>query len=166
MIALAIARFPAVAEDRQTEATKTTLSYLNSIGLTRFFDPCGLGIKQESYRRIQALAETESITVRVFHTLNAGVPATPEDAGRPFQGDETFNLLAMGELYYGSFHWDNDVRPVTPTPSDLQVGRHFLTAAAAGAWPVQTHAMQPKTMDYLLDAIAEVNANYPIRQLR
>ena len=26
--------------------------------------------------------------------------------------------------------------------------------------------MQPETMDYLLDAMTEVNAKYPIRQLR
>ena len=175
MIANAIARFPAVAEDRQAEATKSALSYLNSIGLTTVFDPGGLGIKQESYRRIHTLAETEGLTVRVFHTLNAGVPATPEDArrlidrinaGRPFQGDETFDLLAMGEIYYGPFHWDNTVQPVTPSPEDIRVGRQILTAAAAGAWPVQTHAMQPETMDYLLDAMTEVNAKYPIRQLR
>ncbi len=175
MIALAIAHFPAVPEDRQAEATKTALSYLNSLGLTSVFDPGGVGIKQESYRRIHTLAETEGLSVRVFHTLNAGVPATPEDArrlidrinaGRPFQGDETFDLLAMGEIYYGPFHWDNPVQPVTPSPEDIQVGRQILTAAAAGAWPVQTHAMQPETMDYLLDAMTEINGNYPIRQLR
>jgi predicted amidohydrolase YtcJ len=175
MISLAIARFPEVPADRQAEATKTAFTYLNSIGLTSVFDPGGVGIKQESYRRIQALAESEGITVRIFHTLNAGVPTTPEQAqqlidrikaGRPFQGDETFDLLALGEIYYGPFHWDNAIRPVIPGPEDIEVGRDILTAAAAGAWPVQTHAMQPETIDILLDVMTDLNKEYPIRQLR
>jgi predicted amidohydrolase YtcJ len=175
MIALAIARFPPVPPEKQADAIRSALSYLNSVGLTSIFDPGGLGIKQESYARIRAMSQNGGLPVRVFHTLNASVPATPEQARpligriaaeRPFQGDSSFDVLAMGEIYYGPFHWDNVLDPATPAEEDIAVGREILKTAAAGAWPVQTHAMQPATMDILLDVITELNAEYPLRHLR
>ena len=175
MITLAIARFPEVPADKQAEATRVAFSYLNSIGLTSVFDPGGVGIKQESYARTQELAESEGITVRIFYTLNAGVPVTEEEVAslidritttRPFQGNNMFDLIAMGEIYHGPFHWDDVFVPVQPNQQDIADGRAILTAAAAGAWPVQTHAMQPETMDILLDVATEINAEYPLRQLR
>ncbi|HSG65958.1 MAG TPA: amidohydrolase family protein [Gammaproteobacteria bacterium] len=175
MIALAIERFPPVPAERQTAAIRTAFGYLNGIGLTSVFDPGGLGIKQESYGRIAALANAGELTVRIFHTLSAGVPATPEEAralverietARPFQGSDAFDLIAMGEIYYGPFHWDNELEPRRPTAEDNAVGRAILTAAAAGGWSVQTHSMQPETIDNLLDVIASINADFPLRQLR
>ena len=175
MVALAIQRFPAVPADRQTAAIRTALGYLNGIGLTSVFDPGGLGIKQASYGRIQALADAGELTLRIFHTLSAGVPATPAQAlplieriraTTPFQGDASFDLIAMGEIYYGPFHWDNELRAASPSAEDNAVGRDILTAAAAGGWPVQTHAMQPGTIDNLLDVVAAVNREHPLRQLR
>lgn len=175
MVEEAIARFPPVGAERQTAAIRTAFRYLNSIGLTSVFDPGGVGIKQDSYGRIAELAETGELSVRTFHTLSAGVPATPDAASalierinamKPFQGNAAFDLIAMGEIYYGPFHWDNVVRPRTPSAADNAVARDILMAAAAGGWPVQTHAMQPETIDNLLDIIETVNAEHPIRQLR
>ena len=175
MITAAIKRFPSVSAEQQVDAIKIAFGYLNSIGLTSVYDPGGVGIKQESYARTQELARSEGINVRIFHTLNAGVPATSEAADllierirstKPFQGDATFDLLAMGEIYYGPFHWDNEFEPVTPEPVDIEIGRKILTAAAANSWPVQTHAMQPETMDTLLDVMTDINEEYPLRQLR
>ena len=175
MIAEAIKRFPPVSADQQVDAIKIAFSYLNSIGLTSVFDPGGVGIKQESYSRTKRLAESEGIDVRIFHTLNAGVPVTVEDADRlidrirstkPFQGNATFDLLAMGEIYYGPFHWDGVFDPVTPEPIDIEIGRKILTAAASESWPVQTHAIQPETMDILFDVMTDINEEHPIRHLR
>ncbi|MBT5032355.1 MAG: amidohydrolase family protein [Proteobacteria bacterium] len=175
MITKAITHFPSVSADKQAQGTRAAFSYLSSIGLTSVFDPGGVGIKQESYTRLGELAESEGISVRIFHTLNANVPATPEAADAlveriqttlPFQGNEMFDLLSMGEIYYGPFHWDGVIDPATPTPEDIEQGRKILTAAAANAWPTQTHAMQPETMDILLDVMTEINTEYPLRQLR
>jgi len=175
MIAEAIKRFPPVSAEQQVDAIKIAFSYLNSIGLTAVYDPGGVGIKQESYARTKQLAESEGINVRIFHTLNAGVPTTAEAADRlidrinstkPFQGNATFDLLAVGEIYYGPFHWDGVVDPVTPEPEDIEIGRKILTAAAAESWSVQTHAMQPETMDILFDVMTGINEEYPLRHLR
>jgi predicted amidohydrolase YtcJ len=175
MIAVAISRFPTVPAEKQAAAIKTSMAFLNSIGLTAIYDPGGVGIKQESYERIRQMSASEGIPVRVFHTLNTDVPKEPEQARefikrikatKPFQGDAAFDLIAMGEIYYGPFHWDNNLNPVTPTDEDIAIGKEILMAAAAGGWPVQTHAMQPQTMDLLFDVFEEVNQQYPMRQLR
>src|SRR5690606_20635585 len=80
MIALAVGRFPPVPPQRQTEAIRTALSFLNGIGLTSVYDPGGLGLRQESYERIAELAAEGGLTVRVCRTLLGGVPRTPVEA--------------------------------------------------------------------------------------
>jgi predicted amidohydrolase YtcJ len=175
MIAQAIARFPAVPAEKQAAAIKTAMTFLNSIGLTAIYDPGGVGIKQESYARIRQMSASEGISLRVFHTLNGDVPTTPErarefikriKASKPFQGDAFIDLIGMGEIYYGPFHWDRIIRPVTPSDEDLAIGKEMLMAAAAGGWPVQTHAMRHETIDILLDVFEDVNEQHPMRHLR
>jgi len=175
MIALAISGFPVVPAEKQAAAIKTSMTFLNSIGLTTIFDPGGLGIKQESYERIRQMSASEGIPVRVFHTLNTGIPRHPEqarefikriNATKPFQGNAAIDLIAVGEIYYGPFHWDNNLNPATPSAEDIAIGKEVLMAAAAAGWPVQTHAMQPQTIDVLLDVFEEVNQEYPMRHLR
>lgn len=175
MVALALERFPEVSADRQAEAIKTAYSYLNSIGLTTIYDPAGVGISPESYVRINALADRGEATVRMFHTLGGGVPSTPEEAAvvveqiraaRPFQGNEIVDLIAVGEIYYGPFHWDSLFEPRRPGAEDLAAGRSILAAAAEGGWQAQTHASQPETIDTLLDVMEDINQEFPLRQLR
>ncbi len=175
MIAQAISRFPAVPAEKQAAAIKTAMTFLNSIGLTAIYDPGGVGIKQESYERIRQMSASEGIPVRVFHTLNTDVPTQPEQARefikrikatKPFQGDAAIDLIAMGEIYYGPFHWDRILNPVTPSDEDLAIGKEILMAAAAGGWPVQTHAMRHETIDVLLGVFEEVNEQHPMRHLR
>ena len=175
MIDAALQRFPEVTAERQAEAIRTAFTYLNSIGLTTVFDPAGVGIQPESYERIRALANQDGLTVRIFHTLGGGVPRTPaqaqtivEDirAARPFQGDHVVDLIAVGEIYYGPFHWDSLFEARNPNAEDIAAARSILMAAAEGGWQVQTHASQPDTINTLLDVMEEINEIYPLRQLR
>jgi predicted amidohydrolase YtcJ len=175
MVDLAIQRFPVVGAERQIDAIKSALGYLNSIGLTSVYDPAGVGIRSESYSRLRRLADEEGLTARIFHTLGGGAPSTPEEAravveeieaSRPFQGDHVMDLLAVGEIYYAPFHWDSLFEPRRPSAEDIEAARSILMVAAAGGWSVQTHASQPETIDQLLDVITEINSQYPLRQLR
>ena len=176
MVALAIERFPEVPAERQAQAIQASFSYMNSIGLTTIYDPAGTGIQRESYARIRALADEDGLTLRVYHTLGGGgTPSTPEHAreliddimaARPFQGDASLDLISVGEIYYAPFHWDNPLDPAYPNEADIAIARDILTVAARGGWQVQSHAVQPETIDHLLDVITEVNAEQPVRQLR
>lgn len=175
MVNAALQRFPEVTAERQAGAIKEAFTYLNSIGLTTVYDPAGVGIQRESYARIRALADEGGLTVRIFHTLGGGVPSTPAQAqevveeiraARPFQGNHTVDLIGVGEIYYGPFHWDSLFEPKNPSAEDLAAARSILMAAAEGGWSVQTHASQPQTIDILLDVMTEINEIYPLRQLR
>ncbi len=176
MIIRAMGRFPAVDEAEQLEGIAAMLRYLNSMGLTTVFDPGGSGIKPASYRRFQTLAEAGELPLRVYYTLWGGlVISSPEKARefievirstKPFQGDVWFNQIAMGEVYYAAFHWDQMTRKVTPAAADIAVGREILVAAAATGWPVQTHAIHPANLDRLLTVMEEINESYPLRALR
>lgn len=175
MVNAALQRFPEVTAERQAGAIKEAFTYLNSIGLTTVYDPAGVGIQRESYVRIRALADEGGLTVRIFHTLGGGVPSTPAQAqevveeiraARPFQGNHTVDLIGVGEIYYGPFHWDSLFEPKNPSAEDLAAARSILMAAAEGGWSVQTHASQPQTIDILLDVMTEINEMYPLRQLR
>ncbi len=175
MIELALQSFPAVSADEQIEAIKSSFSHLNSIGLTTVYDPAGVGIRRESYSRLRELAEEEGLTVRIYHTLGGSMPRTPQDAqdliqeireSKPFQGNDLVDLIAVGEIYYAPFHWDNTRQPTNPTAEDINWAKKILMAAAEGGWSVQTHATQPETIDHLLNLVAEINELQPVRQLR
>ncbi len=176
MIDRAMRRFPSVSEREQVEGIKAAMAYYNSVGLTTVYDPGGVGIQDASYARVGHLAHQGELSLRVMYTLGEeSIGHTPQDArkllaklkeARPFQGDEWFNCIAVGEIYYTPFHWDDLIKPTHPTPADIDVAREILTAAAAGGWSVQTHAVQPSTIDRLLDIAEQVNAVHPLRGLR
>jgi len=175
MVELALARFPAVSSEQQTEAIVAAFAHLNSIGLTTVYDPAGVGIRRESYARLREIAQESGLTVRIYHTLGGSTPRTPQDArdliaeiqaSQPFQGDVFVDLIAVGEIYYAPFHWDNTRRPTEPTGDDIAWARQILIAAAQGGWSTQTHATQPETIDYLLNLVTEINRIQPVRQLR
>ncbi len=175
MVELALQNFPPVSRERQIEAIKSSFTHLNSIGLTTVYDPAGVGIRRESYTRLREIALESGLTVRIYHTLGGSMPRTPQNArdliaeiegSQPFQGDSFVDLIAVGEIYYTPFHWDNTLRPTNPDSDDIAWARRILIAAAQGGWSVQTHATQPETIDYLLNLVTEVNQIHPVRQLR
>ena len=175
MIELALQNFPPVSSEQQIEAIKSSFTHLNSIGLTTVYDPAGVGIRRESYARLREIALDSGLTVRIYHTLGGSTPRTPQDAreliaeierSKPFQGNAFVDLIAVGEIYYTPFHWDNTLQPTAPESNDIAWARQILIASAQGGWSVQTHATQPETIDYLLNLVAEVNQIHPVRQLR
>jgi hypothetical protein len=175
MIELALQNFPPVSSEQQIEAIKSSFTHLNSIGLTTVYDPAGVGIRRESYTRLREIALDSGLTVRIYHTLGGSTPRTPRDArdliaeierSKPFQGNAFVDLIAVGEIYYTPFHWDNTLQPTAPESNDIAWARQILIASAQGGWSVQTHATQPETIDYLLNLVAEVNQIHPVRQLR
>jgi len=175
MIEQAIQRFPVVPAEQQAAAIRASFSYLNSLGLTAVYDPAGVGIRPASYERLRSMADESGLTVRIAHTLGGSTPRTENDvreliaeirSTRPFQGDVSLDLVAIGEIYYTPFHWDNSVRPTNPSAYDLALAKEVLIAAAQGGWSVQTHATRPETIDHVLGLIEDVNDEFPMRALR
>ncbi len=175
MVEEALEGFPPVSAEAQVEAVKTAFRHLNSIGLTAVYDPAGVGIRREGYARIREIAANGELTLRVYHTLGGSMPRTPQDArdliaeieaSKPFQGDDFVDLIAVGEIYYAPFHWDGTTEAMDPGEEDIRWAREILLTSARGGWSVQTHAVQPATINHLLDTVEEVNAVHPVRPLR
>ena len=173
MIEAAIERFPTVSSERQIAAIKSAYTHLNSLGLTTVYDPAGVGIRRASYARLRDIGD--ELTVRTFHTLGGSTPRTPEDAralveeiraSKPFQGNSMVDLIAVGEVWYAPFHWDGTLDPTNPGRGDIAAAKEIMMASAEGGWSLQTHSIQPQTIDHLLDLIEEVNAEQPIKALR
>jgi predicted amidohydrolase YtcJ len=169
------ARFPVPAGDPGA-AVRSAAAYYNSIGLTTVFDPGGVGVPDSAYDHVAAVAGRGELTVRVFTTLgDAASAATPEQchhildrirSSRPFQGNHWYDRLAVGEVFYGPFHWDHPGVPPVPGEEDVTAADEILGAAAEGGWPVQTHSVTGEGIDLVLSAYERAAGRRPIRALR
>lgn len=176
MIRRAIARFPEVGPAEQLERIKAAMRDFNALGLTAVYDPGGMGISPESYTRLAEVADRKAGTLRVFHTLWGGIDVETRsdvealvaklDANTPFQGTPWLDMIALGEVYYPPFHFDNFTRRVSPDEETIGNAEDILHAAAKGGWSVQTHAVRPATIDGILDVAEAVHACQPVRPLR
>jgi predicted amidohydrolase YtcJ len=178
MIGMAIARFPKVTEEQQEAGIRAMMKSLNAYGLTAAFDPGGMGIQEASYQRWAKLHERGELTLRTFYTFNPSssfaeanivegtVKAIESREKMPFQGDESFNRLALGESYMGAFHFDGLDHVPNPDANVKQGAKKILTAAAKHGWQVQSHALMPQTINNIFDIMDEVNKTWPVRQLR
>lgn len=176
MVNRAVARFPALTEAKQAASIRAAQAYYNSIGLTAIYDPGGLGVQDSSYDRVQRFADRGELTLRIFSTLgdakNGLTPTAAREfaarvrATKPFQGNEWYDRIGVGEIFYPPFHWDDLAHPKTPTPQDVEGAMDIIRAAAEGGWSLQTHVVQPETMKILFDAMEQVNKEHPVRGLR
>jgi len=172
MVALnqAAAGFPG-GEDPEAQA-RATMAHYNSLGLTTVFDPGGVGMSDASYDTIQALAARGELTLRVLTTLSAGLdePAAAF-AGRvranvPFQGDQWYDRIAVGEIYDAAFHWDHAGSPPHPDAADIAGATGILASATLTGWPVETHSVTTEGLSLVLDGYERAEKERPIRALR
>jgi len=169
-----IGGFP-VQADREATA-RATASWFNSVGLTTVFDPGGVGVPEAAYATLRGLAARGELTLRVLTTLgdaassrgpgHAGAMAARIREARPFDGDDWYDRIAVGEVYYAAFHWDHPGVPPSPSAEDIAGAGEILAAAAAGGWPVQTHSVTGAGLDLVFDAYERADAKRPIRPLR
>jgi predicted amidohydrolase YtcJ len=169
------ARFPEPAGDG-TDGVRAAAAYCNSIGLTSVYDPGGVGVTDSAYEHVAALAARDSLTLRVLTTLGDATNArTPEQAremadrvrrSRPFQGDSWYDRVAVGEIYYAPFHWDDPAVPPDPREEDVAAADEILRAAAECGWPVQTHSVTGQGLDLVLGAYERAGRHRPVRPLR
>ena len=169
------AQFP-VPGGEPDAGVRAAAAYYNSIGLTTVFDPGGVGVFESAYDHVAAVAGRGELTLRVFTTLgDAASAATPGQCrdildrirrSRPFQGSHWYDRLAVGEVFYGPFHWDHPGVPPVPGEEDVTAADEILGAAAEGGWPVQTHSVTGEGIDLVLSAYERASARRPIRALR
>ena len=168
-------RFPVPPGDPEAGVRRAAADY-NRIGLTTVFDPGGVGVAESAYDQVAAVAGKGELTLRVFTTLgDATNAATPEQChyildrirrSRPFRGSHWYDRLAVGEVFYGPFHWDHPGVAPDPAQEDVAAADEILRAAAEGGWPVQAHSVTGEGIDLVLGAYERASAHQPIRALR
>jgi len=185
----AAAGFPAVGPD-QAAGVRAAMGWYNSLGLTTVFDPGGVGVSEAAYGTVRDMAARGDMTLRVFTTLRdnskrgiagdnsktgmAGDNSKREEAAfadtiracRPFQGDQWYDQIAVGEIYHAPFHWDHTASPPRPSGADIEAATGILRAAAETGWPVQTHSVTTEGLALVLDAYERASELHPVRALR
>jgi hypothetical protein len=166
--------FPAPAD--RDAAARRVMAWYNSLGLTTVFDPGGVGVAESSYDTVKAMAARGELTLRILTTLGdgdggRGAAHAASMAGRirrsrPFDGDQWYDRIAVGEIYYAAFHWDHPASPPRPSDEDIDGARAILAAAAGAGWPVQTHSITTPGLDLVFDAYERADRQHPIRPLR
>jgi predicted amidohydrolase YtcJ len=170
----AAATFPAAHDP--ADGVRAAMAYYNSLGLTTVFDPGGVGVSDAAYATIEAMAAKSQLTLRVLATLGDAANGTSPAAARafarkitesrPFRGDQWYDRIAVGEIYFAPFHWDHTASPPQPTADDAAAAAGILRTAAANGWPVQTHSVTAEGLDLVFSAYEQANDKHPVRALR
>ena len=159
---------PAPNFAQQLDGTRRFFRALNAMGVTGVSDPGGYNIKIEDYQALFQLWRERDLTVRVRYSLSA--PRRDHELEdfkvlmltRPMgSGDDWLRFNGIGEnVTWGFYNNDN--------PSDAQKDQlhEVLRWAASSGMTATFHWHNDRPAHHLLDALARVNAETPIAQLR
>jgi predicted amidohydrolase YtcJ len=158
---------PPLTETQSLESIKSICASLNAMGLTTVYD-----VGQESdgpMERIATLEKCGELSLRVFNTLRnrANSPEEADEAVRfiksskPFQNNDWCGVIGIGEHTYSPIH-DSTKQPTEYPDEDYQQFEKLATAAAAGGWHIQEHAMQDLTIHHFLDIFERIYGRFPL----
>src|SRR5204862_4780966 len=103
-VAFALSKLGEVAREKMIENARALMYDLNRLGITAYEDMGGRGLHAGHVEAFRAVHERRQMTVRAFYHFF--VADGPPDAERlvariaqlkPFQGDDYFDILGMGE---------------------------------------------------------------------
>jgi len=95
-VAFIAEKLPLPSTQEWQENVKAYASYLNSLGITAWYDAGGRGIDERHYQAYQSLVDQGKLTVRAFYTTMRS-PSTPQEMDKtllevnlqkPFQGND------------------------------------------------------------------------------
>lgn len=162
----ALENFP-FAEDLEgrMEEVKAFNTYLNSLGVTTTYDA---GYLDGSYDPVTAVYEAGELTIRVFYALRywaetertAIAAAELLDREAPFQRDDWYGMMGIGEHVHGYVH-DSTSSLVTISEDHFEQWGMIAEAAYRNGWYVNEHAMQDSTANRMLDYFESYMEKYP-----
>ena len=159
---------PAPSFAQRLGGTRKFFRALNAMGITGVSDPGGYNIEISDYEPLFQLWRERALTVRVRYSLSA--PRRDHELEdfkaltltRPMGfGDDWLRFNGIGEnVTWGFYNNDN--------PSDAQKEQlhEVLRWAVSRGMTVTFHWHNDRPVHHLLDALARVNAETPIAQLR
>jgi len=146
-------------------------SYLNRLGLTTVYD-VGRG-SDGNFDPVKSLAESEKLTMRVYHTLRYQAYNPQEvdraiqliNSSKPLECDDWFGLIGLGEHIYSPLH-DSTMRSSFFDRGIWGQFERLVTAAASGGWHIHEHAQRDATAEGIIDIAERLNSKYPMKDLR
>jgi predicted amidohydrolase YtcJ len=113
------------------------------------------------------------MTVRTFYNFSLGDAAPDADRliaaigqVKPFQGDDYFDVIGMGETIYPGTSDNLLAESGTIPPEPLRAWRRIAQAIAERGLSANIHTQLHGTIDQFLPALEEINKVKPIKNLR
>ena len=155
------------------ENARALMHDLNRLGITAYEDMGGRGLHAGHIEAFGAVHERRQMTVRAFYNLFLGDVAADADRLiaqitqlKPFQGDDYFDLLGMGESLYPGTSDNLLAQTGALTPEQLRNWRRVVQAIADRGLSANIHTQLRGTIEQFLPALEEVNRIKPIKNLR
>src|SRR3954470_16455116 len=107
-VAFVAAKIPLADDEHWLAAIRRYVAYLNSLGITAWYDAGGRGVTEKHYALYRKLADRGELNARVFWTTirQPGTPAEVDQVvkeiaqEKPFQGNDYFDNIGWGESIY------------------------------------------------------------------
>ena len=168
---------PPVADDVWDNSLQLTIQSMHEMGLTTVYDVGGNTVTPEFYDAVGRIAQTNTLSLRVFYSLNgqnsndgsAAEIIAEMNSRTPDNEDLRFAQFGYGEQIYAPMR-AGPARPGSPpwelSQEDLDHYRDIVVAAIENGWQLHEHShMEPK-IQAVLSVYEGLSDTYPIGDLR
>ena len=147
------------------ENARALMYDLNRLGITAYEDMGGRGLHAGHVEAFRAVHERRQMTVRAFYNFFAQRWPFPMSTAwsrgisqlKPFQGDDYFDLLGMGENLYPGASDNLLAKTGSLTPEQMRNWRRIVQAIAERGLPANIHTQLRGTIEPFLPALEDVN---------
>lgn len=165
-----------ISEPEPEEARQRALGLigdLHAMGVTSVIDAAGSGLTLDFYDAFESLDRDGRLKLRIF-SLYSPPAYEPGEEGQLagelerlafFQDSDFFQRVGVGERLYNPIH-DSMLQPAASSPAHRNTFAGLARQVAAKGLSLQQHATHPASMTQHLEAFEEINATYPIGDLR
>ncbi|WP_108646413.1 amidohydrolase [Polynucleobacter rarus] len=173
-VAFIAEKLPLPSTQEWQENVKAYASYLNSLGITAWYDAGGRGIDERHYQAYQSLVDQGKLTVRAFYTTMRS-PSTPQEMDKtllevnlqkPFQGNDYLDNIGWGESVYGPSSTTLLRNDYQVQEQHMEQVRRLIRAIAAKGLSLNAHVEMENAIDAYLKEYEALNKEIPIKGLR
>src|SRR3954466_12198161 len=172
-VAFVAAKIPLADDEHWLAVIRRYVAYLNSLGITAWYDAGGRGVTEKHYALYRKLAGRGELNARVFWTTirQPGTPAEVDQVvkeiaqEKPFQGTDYFDNIGWGESIYLPATTALLRKDAPLKPEDMAQVRRIAQAAADRGLMLNAHVEMKSAIDAYLDEYEAVNRQTPIKNL-
>jgi predicted amidohydrolase YtcJ len=153
---------------QQVKSSKQFFREMNSLGVTGIVDGGGVSMYPASYEAVFKLWHDKELSLRVAYHLCAPKPGseladlqTLTQLSPQGFGDAMLHFNGPGEILIWADWTDGDI-----TSDGKAKLAELLRWAASKGYSIQLHWNPDRTVHDLLDVVANVDKDYPVRELR